>query len=407
MGSWPRRGEEVQMTSKRDLKKRVRERAARTGESYTTAREHVVGKPGQSVGLLIETQDLSDEAASLGIRCPVRIFPELARRVDSSVVLVRLRDVLRATERDPRTELLRAVVLRGEQPEPPPMAKPPGAEARGPLRHEIESFGMVSLYRTLTGGGDEDFVARARAGIGGVSESGTMLALPVAGRKGFEMVVCQLSLSPPRPAAAMRAIFDDIGRTAPSSAPVLITGESGTDKELVARAIHDHSKRASGPFIKVNCAAIPAELLESELFGHEKGAFTGATQQRGFELADGGTLFVDEVGEMNASAQARVLRALQVGELERVGGDQTIVTDARVIAATSKNLADEIAAGRFREDLYNRLNVVPIDLARLRAHRPASLLLLGRDDFPLNLVELSPREGPDTESPPGSGPRKK
>ncbi len=169
----------------------------------------------------------------------------------------------------------------------------------------------------------------------------------------------------------MRTIFDKISKTAPSQGRVLITGENGTGKELVARAIHDHSKRADGPFVKLNCAAIPGELIESELFGHEKGAFTGATQQRRgkFELADGGTLFLDEVGDMNPSAQAKVLRVLQEGELERVGGNDTIKVDVRVIAATNKDLAAEIAAQRFREDLYYRLAVVPIELPPLRARR--------------------------------------
>jgi DNA-binding NtrC family response regulator len=171
--------------------------------------------------------------------------------------------------------------------------------------------------------------------------------------------------------AAMRAIFDKVAKTAPSSGRVLITGENGTGKELVARAIHQHSKRADGPFIKLNCAAIPSELIESELFGHEKGAFTGATQQRRgkFELADGGTLFLDEVGDMNPSAQAKVLRVLQENELERVGGAETIKVDVRVVAATNKDLAAEIAAGRFREDLFYRLAVVPIELPPLRARR--------------------------------------
>jgi DNA-binding NtrC family response regulator len=171
--------------------------------------------------------------------------------------------------------------------------------------------------------------------------------------------------------AAMRAIFDKVARTAPSSGRVLITGENGTGKELVARAIHEHSKRADGPFVKLNCAAIPSELIESELFGHEKGAFTGATQQRRgkFELADGGTLFLDEVGDMNPSAQAKVLRVLQENELERVGGGATIKVDVRVVAATNKDLHAEIAAGRFREDLYYRLAVVPIELPPLRARR--------------------------------------
>ncbi|HEY4238438.1 MAG TPA: sigma-54 dependent transcriptional regulator [Kofleriaceae bacterium] len=171
--------------------------------------------------------------------------------------------------------------------------------------------------------------------------------------------------------AAMKAIFDKVAKTAPTTGRVLITGENGTGKELVARAVHEHSKRKDGPFVKLNCAAIPSELIESELFGHEKGAFTGATQQRRgkFELADGGTLFLDEVGDMNPSAQAKVLRVLQENELERVGGAETIKVDVRVIAATNKDLQAEIAAGRFREDLYYRLAVVPIELPPLRARR--------------------------------------
>ena len=170
---------------------------------------------------------------------------------------------------------------------------------------------------------------------------------------------------------AMERIFDKISKTAPSNGRVLITGENGTGKELVARAIHSHSKRSKEPFIKLNCAAIPSELIESELFGHEKGAFTGATQQRRgkFELADGGTIFLDEVGDMNPSAQAKVLRVLQESELERVGGAETIKVDVRVVAATNKDLKAEIAAGNFREDLYYRLNVVPIELPPLRERR--------------------------------------
>ncbi len=171
--------------------------------------------------------------------------------------------------------------------------------------------------------------------------------------------------------ASMRRIFDKIEKTAPSSGRVLITGENGTGKELVARAVHENSKRAQGPFIKLNCAAIPGELIESELFGHEKGAFTGATQQRRgkFELADKGTLFLDEIGDMTPSAQAKVLRVLQEGEFERVGGDATIKTDVRVVAATNKDLKKEIEEGRFREDLFYRLNVVPIELPPLRSRK--------------------------------------
>ena len=172
-------------------------------------------------------------------------------------------------------------------------------------------------------------------------------------------------------AVRMRAVFEKIRKTAPTTGRVLITGENGTGKELVARAIHEHSKRGDKPFIKLNCAAIPQELIESELFGHEKGAFTGATQQRRgkFEQADAGTLLLDEIGDMNLNAQAKVLRVLQEGELERVGGHETIKVDVRVIAATNKDLSAEIKAGRFREDLYYRLNVVPIEVPPLREHK--------------------------------------
>ena len=165
-------------------------------------------------------------------------------------------------------------------------------------------------------------------------------------------------------------VLSQIARVAPTSARVLIVGESGTGKELIAREIHERSKRAGKPFIKVNCAAIPEELIEAELFGSVKGAFTGAvaTREGKFQAADGGTLFLDEVGDMSLRVQTKVLRAIQEGEIERVGSDRTITVDVRVLAATNKNLEEEIGAGRFREDLYFRLNVVPIVAKPLRDH---------------------------------------
>ncbi|MGD8317293.1 MAG: sigma-54 dependent transcriptional regulator [Myxococcales bacterium] len=166
----------------------------------------------------------------------------------------------------------------------------------------------------------------------------------------------------------MRELFAQLEKVAPTSGRVLISGESGTGKELVARAIHRLSPRANKPFIKVNCAAIPAELIESELFGYERGAFTGAQgRKKGmFELANEGTLFLDEIGDMSASAQAKVLRALQSGEISRVGSEKAIAVDVRVLAATNKDLEIEVKEGRFREDLYFRLNVVPIVSPPLR-----------------------------------------
>jgi two-component system nitrogen regulation response regulator NtrX len=177
---------------------------------------------------------------------------------------------------------------------------------------------------------------------------------------------------------AIRALIEKIDRVADSSARVLVTGENGTGKELVARAVHRQSARARKPFVEVNCAAIPGELIESELFGHMKGSFTGAIQDRTgkFEQADGGTLFLDEVGDMSLAAQAKVLRVLQDGEVTRIGGPKPRKVDVRVIAATNKKLEEEIEAGRFREDLYYRLNVVPIHVPPLRERREDIPLLV-------------------------------
>ena len=167
---------------------------------------------------------------------------------------------------------------------------------------------------------------------------------------------------------AMRQIFDSIRQVAKWDTTVLVRGESGTSKELIATAIHYNSPRVNGPFVKLNCAALPDTLLESELFGHEKGAFTGAVKQRKgrFEMADGGTLFLDEIGEISASFQAKLLRILQEGEMERVGGTDTLKVDVRIVTATNRNLEDEVRKGNFREDLYYRLNVMPIQLPPLR-----------------------------------------
>jgi two-component system, NtrC family, nitrogen regulation response regulator NtrX len=217
---------------------------------------------------------------------------------------------------------------------------------------------------------------------------------------------------------AIKGVIERIEKVAPTPARVLITGENGTGKELVARAIHDLSPRARGPFVEVNCAAIPSELIESELFGHIKGSFTGAVADRPgkFELADGGTLFLDEIGDMSLPAQAKVLRALQEGVIARVGSGKPLPVDVRVIAATNKTLEQEIGAGRFREDLLYRLNVVPIEVPPLRTRRsdipqlvqhfseqlcvtgrtglkpkefePAALRRLAAHDWPGNIREL-------------------
>ena len=174
----------------------------------------------------------------------------------------------------------------------------------------------------------------------------------------------------------MLDVKDMIEKVAPTNARVLITGENGTGKELVARQLHELSQRSHGPFIEVNCAAIPAELIESQLFGHEKGSFTSAIKQKkgDFELADSGTLFLDEIGDMSLSAQAKVLRALQENKIVRVGGEKEIPVNVRILTATNKNLKSEIEKGNFREDLYHRLSVIVINVPPLRERK---------DDIPL------------------------
>ena len=217
-------------------------------------------------------------------------------------------------------------------------------------------------------------------------------------------------------APPMQKVFEIVDQVAPSKATVLITGESGTGKELVANAIHQRSPRASGPFVKLHCAALAESLLESELFGHERGSFTGAVGRRDgrFQIADGGTLFLDEIGEISPAIQVKLLRFLQEREFERVGGTQTIHVDVRVIAATNRDLAADVKAGRFREDLYYRLNVVSIEMPALRERKsdvpalakffvdryagqngkpidsiaPAALDLLVAYDWPGNVREL-------------------
>jgi two-component system nitrogen regulation response regulator NtrX len=211
---------------------------------------------------------------------------------------------------------------------------------------------------------------------------------------------------------AIRQVVERIERVAPTDARVLITGENGTGKELVARAIHRLSSRADEPFIEVNCAAIPSELIESELFGHIKGSFTGAVADRPgkFEQAHGGTLFLDEVGDMSQAAQAKVLRALEEGLITRVGGSRAVEVDVRVVAATNKELPEEIEAGRFREDLYYRLNVVPIHVPPLRDRREDIPDLVrhfaarqtGPGDFPVRPIQPEAVERLQTMDWPGN-----
>ena len=195
---------------------------------------------------------------------------------------------------------------------------------------------------------------------------------------------------------AMRQVFRTIERIAKAEATVLVTGESGTGKELAARAIHDLSPRAAGPFVAINCGAIPSELIESELFGHEKGAFTGATERRAgrFEAADGGTLFLDEIGELDLAMQVKLLRAIQERTFERVGSSKPMSVDVRIVTATNRHLQEEVANGAFREDLYYRVAVVPVALPPLRERR---------EDIRLLAQHFLARRGAKTLSPSALG----
>ncbi|MGM0566501.1 MAG: sigma-54-dependent transcriptional regulator [Bacteroidota bacterium] len=194
---------------------------------------------------------------------------------------------------------------------------------------------------------------------------------------------------------ALRGVRTMIEKVAPTTARVLITGENGTGKELVARQIHEKSPRSKAPFIEVNCAAIPSELIESELFGHEKGSFTSAIKQRkgDFEQADGGTLFLDEIGDMSLSAQAKVLRALEENKIVRIGGDKDINVDVRVVAATNKDLKQEIEKGRFREDLYHRLSVILIHVPALKDRKEDIPLLA--EHFLADISKTMGKKAPD------------
>jgi two-component system nitrogen regulation response regulator GlnG len=244
------------------------------------------------------------------------------------------------------------------------------------------------------------------------SQDGRPAAAPAAADAAREEEGAML----PSRSPAMQEVFRAIGRLAQSSATVLITGESGTGKELVARALHQHSRRAAGPFVAVNAAAIPRDLLEAELFGHERGAFTGAVQMRRgrFEEADGGTLFLDEIGDMPAELQTRLLRVLAENSFYRVGGSRAVQVDVRIVAATHQPLEDRVQAGLFRADLFHRLNVIRLRLPPLRARRediarlahhflsgsaaqlgvpvrvlaPDALLALERFDYPGNIRQL-------------------
>ncbi len=236
------------------------------------------------------------------------------------------------------------------------LAAQPDTPAEGMLDERVRLMEMVAnlIGQSVRLAGQ---VARERRDL---TEERDNLRRTVRGQFGFANIVGH--------AEQMQRVFDQVRQVAKWNTTVLIRGETGTGKELIAHAIHYNSPRAAGAFVKINCAALPENLLESELFGHEKGAFTGAVAQRKgrFEQADGGSLFLDEIGEVSPAFQAKLLRVLQEGELERVGGSRTIKVDVRMIAATHRDLESDVESGKFREDLYYRLNVMPIHVPALR-----------------------------------------
>ena len=246
------------------------------------------------------------------------------------------------------------------------LAAPEGLEARRrtgetfPVEATLCPVQLPNETRFLLILRDIDDLKQAEAELDQLESEKTYLQEEIRSEYNFDEIVGT--------SAPMQQVFDAIEQVAATETTVLITGETGTGKELVARALHDRSDRADQVFVKVNCAALSSDLIESELFGHEKGAFTGATGQREgrFELADGGTLLLDEIGELPLGTQAKLLRALQHQEFERVGGSQTIEVDTRILAATNRDLKAEVEAGQFRDDLYYRLNIFPIELPPLR-----------------------------------------
>ena len=233
----------------------------------------------------------------------------------------------------------------------------------------VSGHGTIATAREAMDAGAEDFLEKPLSTLRVIVTIGNALKQLELGRENREL---KLSLESRHEmigeSPLVHKVLDSVGRAAPTSATVLLLGESGVGKELVARAIHGNSPRSGQRFVQVNCAAIPEELIESELFGHEKGSFTGASEKQTgkFEQADGGTIFLDEVGDMSQKTQAKVLRVLQEHEVERLGSARTIKVDVRVIAATNKNLEEAIGRGEFREDLYFRLNVIPIIVPPLR-----------------------------------------
>ncbi|TAN51432.1 MAG: nif-specific transcriptional activator NifA [Rhodospirillales bacterium] len=263
-----------------------------------------------------------------------------------------------------------------------------------PIKTTDKAFGVLSIERVWDGAGDVNFESDVRFLAMAANLLGHAVHLRQAVAKDREALLedkhrLQKELTGSRisaskgalpemvgTSAAMREVFGEVLQIAASATTVLLRGESGTGKELIARAIHANSPRKNGPFIKVNCAALSETLLESELFGHEKGAFTGATQERKgrFELADKGTLFLDEIGEISQAFQSKLLRVLQEREFERVGGNKTLKTDVRLICATNRNLEEAVTQGEFRADLYFRINVVPVFVPPLRERK---------DDIPL------------------------
>jgi len=293
---------------------------------------HAVGEAGDAEAALARLAARPPDVVLLDINLP---------GLDGLAALARIREDL------PETCV---IMVTGEAT----VANAMRAGQRGAFDFIEKPPDLPHLLRVVAEGGR---LARLRRGLG---------TAPAAPAPASPTELGMVGRSP-----ALQALIEQVRRVAPSQGRVFITGENGSGKELVAHAVHALSKRADGPFVKINCAAIPKDLVESELFGYERGAFTGALQgKKGrLELADGGTLFLDEVGDLSLEAQAKLLRVIETGEVERVGGTRTTHVDVRIVAATNKDLAEALARGDFREDLYYRLGVLPLHVPALRERR--------------------------------------
>jgi len=379
-----RRAEDALRRANERLEQKVEERTAELREINDELRreveerkraEHALRESEQRLASIIDSA--IDAIISIDERLTVTLFNPAAEQIFGCGADACLGDPLTSLLTDDLAAVVEQYIDTHDRPDPPEDADPAeegrylsaaeGFQAQRPdgstfpVEATICRVHLPDKQRYLLILRDVEEMKQAEERLTQLQSEKVYLREELESEYNFEEIVGQ---SP-----AIQEVFDAIDQVADTDTTVLVCGETGTGKELVARAVHNRSRRADSMLVKVNCAALSSDLIESELFGHEKGAFTGATEQRigRFELADGGTLFLDEIGELPLETQAKLLRALQEQELERVGGSETVEVDTRILAATNRNLERDVDEGRFRSDLYYRLNIFPIDVPPLRA----------------------------------------